>query len=261
MLTKLIVLMAMLVTGARAGVVGKEVSYSADSVTMKGYIAFDDSVKVKRPGILVVHEWWGINDFARKRATMLAELGYVALALDMYGDGKSATHPDDAGKFAGAVMKNMPVMKARFLDALELLKKDEHVDASQIGAIGYCFGGGVVLNMAREGTDLKAVVSFHGSLATQHRAEKGSVKAKVLVCNGADDKFETAEDIKMLKSEMTSAAPDFKFVNYPGAIHAFTNPDATELGKKFNMAIAYNESADKKSWSEMEKWFKNAFSK
>src|ERR1051326_180514 len=261
MLTKLIVLTALRVTGARAGIVGKEVAYSADSVTMKGYIAFNDSVQGKRPGILVVHEWWGINDYARKRATMLAGLGYVALAVDMYGDGKSASHPDDAGKFAGEVMKNMPVMRARFMAALELLKKDEHVDPSRIGAIGYCFGGGVVLNMAREGADLKAVVSFHGSLATQHRAQKGTVKARVLVCNGADDKFETADDIKMLKSEMTSAAPDFKFVNYPGAVHAFTNPDATELGKKFKMAIAYNEAADKQSWAEMEDWFKKSFKK
>ncbi|MBI1803436.1 MAG: dienelactone hydrolase family protein [Ignavibacteriae bacterium] len=255
------VLMIMAAVVARAGVVGKEVEYTADSLTMKGYLAYDDGVQGKRPGVLVVHEWWGHNEYARKRAEMLAELGYVALAVDMYGNGKQASHPDDAGKFAGEVLQNMSVMKARFMAAMDFLKKDEHVDPAQVAAIGYCFGGGVVLTMAREGTDLKAVVSFHGSLATQHPAEKSKVKAKILVCNGADDKFISADDVKKFKSEMKSAGADFHFVNYPGAIHGFTNPGATDLGKKFSMAIAYNENADKKSWAEMQKLFAKVLSK
>jgi dienelactone hydrolase len=249
------------ITISRAAVVGKPVEYAADSVTLKGYIAFDDKFTGKRPGILVVHEWWGHNEYARKRADMLAELGYVALAVDMYGDGKQANHPDDAGKFAGEVMKNMPAMKARFLAALTLLKRSEDVDPANIGAIGYCFGGGVVLGMAREGADLKGVVSFHGSLATQSPAQKGRVKAKILVCNGAADKFVSEESIKEIKAEMKAAKVDFKFVNYPDAIHSFTNPASTELGKKFNLPLAYNEKADKKSWADMQEFFKRVFKK
>jgi len=249
------------VFAARAAVVGKPVEYSAEGVTLKGYIAYDDQIKDKRPGVLVVHEWWGLNDYTRKRADMLAGLGYVALAVDMYGEGKTADHPDDAGKFASETMKNMPAMKARFLAALDLLKNEETVDSTRIGAIGYCFGGGVVLNMARSGADLKGVVSFHGSLATAEPAEKGEVKAKVLVCNGGADKFVTQEQIKKFKQEMKTAGADFRFVSYPGALHSFTNPGSTELGKKFSMPIAYNKQADKKSWAEMQTFFKKVFKK
>jgi len=258
----LVVLMLAGVLPAIGGVIGKEVEYTGDSLTMKGYLAFDNSIEGKRPAILVVHEWWGNNDYARKRAEMLAGLGYVAFAVDMYGNGKQASNPDDAGKFASEVRSNMAAMKGRFTAAMEILKKDEHVDPNQLAAIGYCFGGGVVLAMAREGADLKAVVSFHGTpLATQHPAGKGEIKPKVLVCNGADDKFVSADDIQKFKAEMKTAGVEMKFVNYPGAIHAFTNPAATELGKKFKMAIAYNESADKKSWAEMQKLFKGVFKK
>ena len=257
----LLVLLLISAATATAGIVAKEVSYTSDSVTMKGYLTYDDAVTGKRPGIIVVHEWWGLNSHARKRAEMLAGLGYVALCLDMYGDGKVAEHPDDAGKFAGEVSRNLPVMKARFLAGFELLRKNELVDADRIAAIGYCFGGGVVLAMARQGTDLKAVVCFHGSVATNTPASKGSIKAKILVCNGADDKFISEEAIKDFKAEMKSAGADFQFINYPGAIHGFTNPDATELGKKYKMQIAYNENADKKSWEEMKKLFARAFKK
>jgi dienelactone hydrolase len=253
---------ALLVLGAavaQAGVVGKEITYTADSLTMKGYIVYNDTIQGKRPGVLVIHEWWGNNDYSRKRAEMLAQLGYVALAVDMYGNGKQADNPSDAGILAGEAMKNLPALKARFIAALDALKNDEHVDSDRIGAIGYCFGGGVALAMAREGLDLKTVVCFHGSLATQHPAEKGRVKAKILVCNGAADKFISADDIRTFKAEMKSAGVDFKFVNYPGALHAFTNPAASDLGKKFNMPIAYNATGDKKSWSEMQKWFTRAF--
>ena len=246
---------------SKAAVIGKTVEYSADSVTLKGYIAYDDKVTDKRPGILVVHEWWGLNDYARKRADMLASLGYVALAVGMYGNGKTVNHPDDAGKFSSEVMKNMPAMKARFMAALDLLRKNEHVDPSRIGAIGYCFGGGVVLNMARAGVDLDGVVSFHGNLTTQSPAEKGNVKARLLVCNGAADKFTPAETIKNFKAEMKGADVNLKFINYPGAMHSFTNPAATELGKKFNLPLAYNEKADKESWAAMKEFFRKVFKK
>lgn len=233
------------------------VEYTAGGVALKGYLAYDEGFKGKRPGVLVVHEWWGQNAYARKRARMLAELGYTALAVDMYGEGKQAMHPDDAGKFATEVMKHFnDDGKARFIAAEDFLKKQPTVDPSRIAAIGYCFGGGVVLNMARQGADLKAVASFHGSLAAVKPAEPGMVRAKLRVYNGADDKFTTQEAIEAFKKEMTEAKVDFKFINYPGAVHSFTNPDATELGKKFNLPLAYNEKADKESWADMQAFFK-----
>ena len=244
---------------AGSKIVGKEIDYTAGGVTLKGYLAYDEGVKGKRPGVLVVHEWWGQNEYVRKRARMLAELGYTALALDMYGEGKMASHPDEAGKFSSEVMKNFPVAKERFLAALDLLKEQPTVDPGRIAAIGYCFGGGVVLNMARHGVDLKGVASFHGSLAVVTPDKPTPIKAAVRVYNGADDKFIPAEAVEALKKEMADQKVDFKFVNYPGAVHSFTNPDATETGKKFNMPIAYNAAADKASWDDMQKFFKEIF--
>ncbi len=244
---------------AQAKVVGKAVEYSAQGVTLKGYIAYDNSVKGKRPGILVVHEWWGLNDYARKRARMLAGLGYTALAVDMYGEGQTAAHPDDAGKFSSEVMKNFDTAKARFLAGEDLLKKDPTVDPSRIGAIGYCFGGGVVLNMARQGADHKGGASIHGMLMAVKPAEPGAIKAKILVLHGGDDKFTTPEQVQMFKDEMTKAGADYKFIVYPGAMHAFTNPEATEYGKKFNIPLAYNKKADIESWNEMKSFFSGIF--
>ena len=244
---------------AHAAVKGEEVQYKVGDQVFKGYIAYDDAKKDKRPGVLVVHEWWGHNEYARKRARMLAELGYTALALDMYGDGKQAHHPDEAGKFAGEVRQNMDAAKARFVAAEDVLKKHATVDATRIAAIGYCFGGAVVLHMARAGVDLKGVASFHGNLGTPSPAAKGLVKAKVLVANGADDSFVKPDEIDAFKKEMDVAGVDYKFVNYAGAKHSFTNPEADELGKKFNMPLAYNAEADKQSWSEMQTFFKKIF--
>ncbi len=240
---------------------GRPVEYKAGGVTLKGYIAYDENVQGKRPGVLVVHEWWGQNEYVRKRARMLAELGYTALALDMYGEGKMAKHPGDAGKFSSEVMKNFPVAKERFFAAMDFLKKQPTVDPANIAAIGYCFGGGVVLNMARQGVDLRGVASFHGSLAVVKPDQPAPIKAAVRVYNGADDKFIPAEAIEGLKKEMADGKVDFKFINYPGAVHSFTNPDATELGKKFSMPIAYNAAADKESWEDMQKFFKEIFRK
>ncbi len=233
---------------------GEEVTYSANGTTLKGYIAHPAAGGGKRPGVLVVHEWWGNNDYTRKRADMLAQLGYVALALDMYGDGKIATHPKDAGTFSGAVRKDMETAEKRFRAAMSLLKSQSDVDGSRIAAIGYCFGGGIVLEMARRGVDLDGVVSFHGSLPTQTPAKAGGVKAKVLVLNGEADTFIKPEHIDAFKKEMAAASVDYRFINYPGAVHAFTNPDATENGKKFNIPLAYDANADKQSWDEMQRF-------
>ncbi len=256
-----VMVMAIGLTSVQAKVVGKTVEYTVQGVMMKGYLAYDNNVKEKRPGILVVHEWWGLNDYVRKRARMLAELGYTALALDMYGEGKQAEHPDDAGKFSSELMKNFDTAKARFIAAEELLKKEPTVDPERLAAIGYCFGGGVALNMARQGADLKGVVSFHGGLMAIKPSEPGAIKAKILVLHGGDDKFTTPEQVGAFKDEMTKAGVDYKFIVYPGAMHSFTNPDATAYGKKFNLPLAYNKKADTESWAEMKKFFNEIFKK
>lgn len=233
---------------AQAAVQGKEVSYSANGTTLKGYVAYDDAVQGKRPGILVVHEWWGHNEYARKRARMLAEQGYTALAVDMYGNGKQAHHPDDAGKFSSEVSKNAALAKARFDAALKLIKKQKTVDADNIAAIGYCFGGSVVLNMARIGEPLKAVLSFHGGLGTDTPAEAGKVKARIASFTGEDDPFIPATQVAAFRQEMDKAGVAYTVVTYPGAKHSFTNPDADKYGQEFKLPLAYNAAADKASW-------------
>jgi dienelactone hydrolase len=244
---------------SHAAIVGQEVKYVADGTTLKGYLAYDDAIKAKRPGVLVVHEWWGHNEYARQRARMLAELGYTALAVDMYGDGKSAQHPKEASQFMSEVLNNMEVGKARFLAALTLLKQQETVVADKVAAIGYCFGGGIVLAMARAGVDLKGVASFHGSLATKTPAKTGEVKAKVLVLHGNADAMVSANDVAALKQEMQDAKADLEFIGYPGVQHGFTNPAVDKLGKEFNLPVAYDAAADKDSWEKLQVFFKKIF--
>ena len=241
---------------AAAAVKGEVVEYKSGGTVFKGYLVYDDAAKGKRPGVLVVHEWWGHNEHARNSARKLAEAGYVALAVDMYGGGKTADHPKDAGAFAGEVGKNLPLMKERFNAARAFLTKQPNVDGKRLAAIGYCFGGSVVLNMARQGEALRGVVSLHGGLATQNPAQKGKVKAKVLVLNGAADPMVDSAQVAAFEQEMKAAGVDYKVVSYPGAKHAFTNPDATATGEKFNMPIAYNAEADKKSWAEASAFLK-----
>ena len=233
---------------SHAEVQGREVVYGANGTVLKGYIAYDGAIKGKRPGILVVHEWWGHNEYARRRARMLAERGYTALALDMYGDGKQANHPDDAQKISSEISRNAPLAKARFEAALNLLKQEKSVDAANIGAIGYCFGGSVALNMARIGEPLKVVESFHGGLGTQYPAEPGKVQARIASFTGEDDPMIPATQVVAFRQEMEKAGVNYKAVTYPGAKHAFTNPAADEYGKKFKLPLAYNAAADKASW-------------
>ena len=244
---------------ADAGIVGRVIEYQAGATAMKGYLAYDDSIKGRRPGVLVVHEWWGHNAYARKRAEMLAGLGYIALALDMYGEGRQAAHPEDAGKFAAAVRQNIGLGKQRFVAALDLLKRQQWTDPERIAAIGYCFGGGVVLQMAREGIDLDGVVSFHGSLGTDRPARPGRVKARILVATGGADPFTPAELVSKFEQEMKHAGADFRVISYPGARHSFTNPEADDFGRRFNLPLQYNAHADKASWAEMQRFFKEIF--
>ncbi|MGE0434026.1 MAG: dienelactone hydrolase family protein [Planctomycetota bacterium] len=235
------------------------VTYEAGGVQCKGFVAYDKARKGKRPGVLVVHEWWGQTDYPRNRCRMLAALGYVAFAVDMYGEGKLGENPEEAGKLATGVFSDMANAKARFTVAHEWLKNNEMCDADHIAAIGYCFGGGIVLAMARAGEDLDGVVSFHGMLATETPAKAGEVKAHVLVCHGADDQFVPAEQVEAFKKEMSDAGVDMKFIAYPDSTHAFTNPEATAKGKEFGIPVAYNEAADKKSWEDMKMFFHELF--
>ncbi len=241
-------------------IIGKPVEYRVNGMTMNGYLAYDDNLKGKRPGVLVVPEWWGVNDYIRNRARMLAKLGYTALVVDMYGEGKTAANPDEAGKLSSQIMKNPDIANARFRSAVEFLIGQPTVDPARIGAIGYCFGGGVVLNMARQGTDLKGVVSFHGNLTPVVPAKPGGVKPKILVLTGSDDSLVPPDKVEAFEREMKGAGADYRVISYPGAKHSFTNPEADSLGKKFNMPIAYNPNADKKSWEEMKKFLTNIFS-
>ena len=255
-----VVLAAVVAMDAQAEIVSEEVEYRVKGdVTLKGYAAYDDAITEKRPGVLVVHEWWGHNQYARDRAKMLAELGYVAFAVDMYGDGKQASHPEEAQKFSSEIAQNMPLGRARFQAAMSFLQAHPKADGNHIAAIGYCLGGAVVLQMARDGLDLDAVVSFHGSLGSQQPAQKGKVKAKILVAHGAADPFVKPEQITAFMSEMNDAGADYTFIAYGGAVHSFTNPSADMLGEKFKLPLRYSKSADQASWREMKNLFNDVF--
>ncbi len=249
------------IPAARAEIRGHEVTYTDNGTTMKGYIAYDDKIEGKRPGVLVVHEWWGHNEYARSRARMLAGMGYLALAVDMYGDGKTADHPDDARKFMMAVTGNMDVLKARFDAALKYLQSRRIVEPDNIAALGYCFGGAVVLNMARLGAPLKGVASYHGSLGTATPAEPGKVKARVAVFTGEADPMIPADQVSTFRAEMDRAGVGYKVTVYPGVKHSFTNPEADRLGQRFNMPLAYDAKADADSWAQTEAFLKDVFKK
>jgi dienelactone hydrolase len=231
---------------------GKEVRYEADGTQLHGFIAYPAGATGKRPGVLVIHEWWGHNEYARMRAQKLAELGYVALAVDMYGEGKQASHPEDATKMMMEVMGNLPVAVKRFAAAKTLLESDPRTDATKIAAIGYCMGGAIALHMARLGSDLDAVAVFHGNLATKQPMAPGAFKGKILIANGGADPFVPAEQVAAFEKEMAAAGASYELQSYPNAKHAFTNPDATENGEKFKIPLAYDAQADADSWQKLE---------
>lgn len=244
----LLSLALMMALPAHAKIVGETVPYTVNGETFQGYIARDTAATSPRPAVLVVHEWWGQNAYARQRANMLAAQGYVAMALDMYGAGKLATHPDDAKAFMMATLQAGDAVKTRFEAARELLASRPDVDGSRIAAIGYCFGGGVVINMARAGADLAGVVSFHGALGPVQNPAPGTVTAPLLVLNGEADPFVSPELVQQFKDEMGQAGADMTYVGYPGVVHSFTNPGATAVGEKFGMPLAYDQQADEDSW-------------
>ncbi len=236
----------------------ESVGYSADTVNMIGFAAYDTASDKKRPVVLVVHEWWGLNDYSKSRAKQLAELGYLAFAVDFYGNGAQADNPELAGKMATPFYQNPSMAKTRFDAALAKVKTMPMADTSNIAAIGYCFGGAQVLNMARLGSPLKGVVSFHGNLIGVP-LDKSMLTANVLVCHGNADSFVPPTEVNLFKKQMDSIGATYTFKGYDGATHAFTSPGATETGKKFNMQIAYNPIADTASWNEMKVFFGTIF--
>ena len=233
----------------------ENVDYTGDGVTMKGFVAYNESDTALKPIVLIVPEWWGISDYTRGRAKQLAELGYMAFAVDFYGEGKTAETPDEAGKLAGPFYApGGTIAKDRFEAALAKIKTYPGADSNRIAAIGYCFGGAMVLNMARIGEPLKAVVSFHGNLVGAP-ANKDLLKAAVLVCHGEIDQFVPATEVAIFKKQMDSINANYTFKSYPNATHAFTNPAADEKAKKYQMPVAYNPAADTASFNEMKLFF------
>lgn len=210
----------------------------------------NQKLKDANAGVIVIHEWWGLNQYAKDRAKMLAKAGYTAIAVDMYGHGKVAEHPSDAQGFMEAAIANPDKISARFNAAKDILKQQKYVDPERVYAMGYCFGGAVVLNQARLGNDLAGVASFHGSLSTTIEAESGDIKAKIMVAHGGADPFVPVEQVTGFIQEMVTLGADLRFLNYPQATHSFTNPEATEKGKQFGLPLAYDKQADTESWDE-----------
>jgi dienelactone hydrolase len=238
-----------------AGEVKSELlKYTADRTVMRGYLAYPADIAGRRPAILIFSEWWGLNAYARRRANELAALGYVALAADMYGEGQVATNAAEAGALAGILRGgDRAELRKRAAAALAALRGWEHTDAARIGAMGYCFGGTVALEMARSGADLRGVVSFHGGLDTPRPASPGSIKAAVLVCHGADDPFNSKAVVDAFQDELRRADADWQMVFYGGAVHSFTNPDA---GNDKAQGVAYDAKADHRSWDLLRAFFR-----
>jgi dienelactone hydrolase len=241
---------------AEAAMITKNVEYRDSNTVLEGYLAYDDAVKGKMPAVLIVHEWTGIGPYVKKRAEQLAALGYAAFAIDMYGKGIRPANADDAAKQAAIYRADRQLMRRRALAGLEQAKKFPFVDPNRIAAIGYCFGGGVALELARSGADLKGVVTFHGNLDTPHPEDAKNIKAKILVCHGADDPHVPPEQVSAFDNEMRNAKVDWQMNIYGNAVHGFTNPDA---GSDPSKGVAYNKEADRRSWAAMKDFFKEIF--
>ncbi|KAA0895141.1 dienelactone hydrolase family protein [Oryzomonas rubra] len=241
---------------AEAAVKTKVIEYKQGDTVLEGYLAWDNAKVGKRPGVLVVHEWTGLGPYVKKRAEMLAKLGYVAFAADIYGKGVRPATPADAAKVAAIYKDDRPLMRARARAGLEVLKSQKTVDQKRLAAIGYCFGGTTVLELARDGADLRGVASFHGGLATPKPEDARNIKAKILAMHGADDPFVKADEVAAFQQELRAARVDWQFISYANAVHSFTNPEA---GNDNSKGAAYNEKADKRSWEAMKLFFSEIF--
>jgi dienelactone hydrolase len=254
------VIMALLLAGgagnAAAAVRAETVLYQDGDTVLEGHLAYDDASHEARPGILVVHEWKGLNDYAKRRAEQLAGLGYVALAVDMYGKGVRASDHEEAQKLSGIYRSDRQLMRRRIQAGLEELKRHSAADPTRIAAIGYCFGGTAALELARSGADIAGVVSFHGGLSTPHPGDAANIKGQVLVLHGADDSFISPEEVAAFEEEMRQAGVRYRLIRYPGAVHSFTVPEA---GNNPAAGMAYNEEADAQSWEEMRRFLRDIF--
>jgi dienelactone hydrolase len=245
-----------LAVSADAAVKSRAIEYKQGDTVLEGYLAWDDAKTAKRPGVLIVHEWTGINDHIKKRAEMLAKLGYVAFAADIYGKGIRPTAPAEAAKTAGIYKSDRALMRARVKAGLDELKKQKLTDPLRVAAIGYCFGGTTVLELARDGADLKGVISFHGGLSTPTPQDAKDIKGKILALHGADDPFVKTDEVAAFQDEMRKGGVDWQFVSYGNAVHSFTN---TAAGNDSSTGAAYNEKADKRSWEAMKAFFAEIF--
>lgn len=244
---------------AHAAIVTRDIDYTDGDVALRGYYTYDDAIKTPRPGVIVVHEWWGLNDYAKRRAKELAEMGYAAFAVNMYGTGVTADTPATATETSAPFYKDRALMSGRAKAGLDVLAAQPEVDKTKLAAIGFCFGGTTVLELARSGADIKGVVSFHGGLATPAPAKEGSIKGAVLALNGGADPMVAQAEKDAFAKEMQAAKVNFKSIDYAGATHAFTNPDATAIGEKFKIPVAYNPEAEKQSMGEMKKFLHTIF--
>lgn len=234
----------------------EKIKYQDGDLQLNGHLVWDDSIKGKRPGVLVVHEWWGLNDYAIERARMLAELGYVAFAADMYGDNKVTRHAEDAKGWMTQIVSNQDAWQKRAQLGLDQLKASKHVDGKKLAAIGYCFGGATVMQLAYSGADVDGVVSFHGSLPPATPEQASKINTRVLVAHGDADSFIPAERITAFTKALSDANVDWEMNVYSNAMHGFTNPAAGNYGIE---ALAYDEKADKRSWQKMQSFFDEIF--
>ncbi len=256
---KMLLLLTLLMPAlVQAAIETRSVEYRQGNTRLVGYLAFPKDVTGPLPGILVVHEWMGLNDYAKHRADQLAELGYIAFAADIYGDGKIAANREEAGKLAGSYKNDRPLLRARVAAGLATLKAQPGVAVDKIAAIGYCFGGTTVLELARSGADIAGVVSFHGGLDTPTPQDAKNIRAKVLALHGADDPYVPADQVAAFENEMRQAGVDWQLIVYGGAVHGFTNPaNGTDNSK----GAAYNALADARSWVAMQQFFNELFAK
>jgi dienelactone hydrolase len=244
---------------ANAEVRTETVDYQVDGEAFRGMIAFDDAIAGPRPGVIVVHEWWGHNDYQRGRAKALAALGYTAFAIDMYGADKLGSNPEEAGALMTGVMSTPGAVEKRFNAAFDILRRHERVESNRIAALGYCFGGGVVLHMARTGIKLAGIGSMHGTLSSPVPAAPGSIKTPLVVYTGGADPFVPTEQVSGFVSEMLTAGARFNLITFPGVQHAFTNPEASESGQRFAIPLGYDATADRESWIGFTTFLKDVF--
>ncbi len=252
----IIAILLMTALQVQAKIHTENIEYNHGNTPLEGYLAYDDALQGPRPGVMIVHEWNGLGDYVKMRADSLAKLGYIAFAIDMYGKGIRPTTAEESQKQATIYRSDRALMRARAAAGLDEFRKNKLVDSRKIAVIGYCFGGGVALELARSGADIAGVVSFHGNLDTPNPADAKNIKCRILVCHGGNDPFVTREQVNAFWDEMTRANVDWQLVVYDQAVHGFTNP---LNGNDPSKGAAYDEKADHRSWEEMQRFFDQIF--